>query len=133
MLGTSTRSIPQTPARASSALGLWGSPGSIPVPGAGVSAGVCGAGSNVRPGLVTRPWLLFPWEHGQQGRVGCPPARRLRLRCRHRHLECWGGRPQLTRASCFPQQQGRGLLRPPPPGHPTPHVGTVLGDSTPGH
>lgn len=41
-LGTSTRSIPQTPARASSALGLWGSPGSIPVPGAGVSAGVQG-------------------------------------------------------------------------------------------
>ncbi|XP_036247564.1 uncharacterized protein LOC118692074 [Molothrus ater] len=83
------------------------------------------------------PGLLFPWDPGQQGRAGCPSAQQLRWHCRHWQLECWGGWPQLTPASCFPQQQGQGLPHPPPPGHPNPRgdsawgqcLGTELGDS----
>lgn len=85
----STRSIFQTPARASSALGLWGS-----IPGAGVSAGVCRAGGwRQCPGLVTSTRLSFPWE---QGRAGHPRAHRLQLRCWHQQPESRGGWPQLT-------------------------------------
>lgn len=35
-----------------------------------------------------------------RGRAGCPPARRLRVRCWHRQLERRGGWPRLPGASC---------------------------------
>lgn len=86
---------------------------------------MCRAGGNAQGW-----WLLFPWEPGQQGRAGCPPARQVWLCCRHRQLECRGGglsshEPRASRSS----RDGGCFAHSPWP----PRVGTVLGDSAPGH